>query len=219
MTSQVRDVMTTNVISLRKHAQFKEILRVMRAHQFSAFPVLDSGDRVIGVVSEDDLLVKTGYDDGEPVAGFLMRRTDKAKAGALTAAELMTRPAITIGPDASVAEAARTMHAKHVKRLPVVSHDGRLVGVVSRVDLLGVYDRPDSEIRDEIMTQVIGDGFLLDTRAFTVTVDAGVVTVRGQVDSEPVGLSLLDAIRHVDGVVGIREKLSYPSLERRTHRV
>jgi CBS domain-containing protein len=219
MTSLVRDVMTTKVISVRKHAQFKDILQVMRAHQFSAFPVLDDGDKVIGVVSEDDLLIKTGYDGGERVAGFLMRRADKAKAAGLTAADLMTRPAITIGPDVSVAEAARTMHAKHVKRLPVVTGDGRLVGVVSRTDLLGVYDRPDSQIRDEIMTQVIGDEFLLDNRAFTVTVDAGVVTLRGPVDSERVGLSLLDTVRQVDGVVGIREKLSYPPVERRSHRV
>lgn len=190
MTNRVRDVMTANVISLRKHAQFKEIL-----------------------------LVKTGYDGVESAAGFLMRRADKVKAAALTAAELMTRPAITIGPDASVADAARTMHAKHVKRLPVVTHDGRLVGVVSRSDLLGVYDRPDPEIRDEITTQIIGDQLLLDNRAFTVTVDGGLATVLGQVDSEPVGLSLLDAIRHVDGGVGITEKFSYPPLERRTHRV
>jgi CBS domain-containing protein len=219
VTSLVRDVMTTNVISVRKHAQFKDILRVMRAHQFSAFPVLDNADRVIGVVSEDDLLVKTGYDGSEPVAGFLMRRADKVKAAALTAGELMTRRAIAIGPDASVAEAARTMHAKHVKRLPVVSHDGRLVGVVSRTDLLGVYDRPDSEIRDEIVTQVIGDQFLLDGRAFTVTVEAGVVTLRGRVESELVGLSLLDSVRHVDGVIGIRETLSYLPVERRAQRV
>lgn len=219
MTSLVRDVMTTNVISLRKHAQFKDILRVMRAHQFSAFPVLDDADKVIGVVSEDDLLVKTGYDGSEHVASFLMRRADKFKAAALTAAELMTHPAITTNPDASVAEAARTMHAKHVKRLPVVTRDGRLVGVVSRSDVLGVYDRPDSEIRDEILTQVVGDQFLLDARAFTVTVDAGVVTLRGQVDSEPVGLSLLDAVRHVDGVVSIQEKLSYPRAERGADRV
>jgi CBS domain-containing protein len=219
MTSLVRDVMTTNVISLRKHAQFKDILRVMRAHQFSAFPVLDNADRVIGVVSEDDLLMKTGYDGSESVAGFLMRRADKVKAAALTAAELMTRPAITIGPQASLAAAARRMHAKHVKRLPVVTREGRLVGVVSRSDLLGVYDRPDSEIRNEIVTQVIGDQFLLDSRAFTVTVDGGIVTLGGQVDSEPVGLSLLDVVRHVDGVVSIREKFSYPPVERRSHRV
>ena len=101
------------------------------------------------------------------------------------------------------------MHAKHVKRLPVVSKDGRLVGIVSRTDLLGVYDRPDSQIRNEIMTQLIDNEFLLDSRAFTVTVTAGVVSLRGPVDREPVGLSLLDAVRRVDGVVAVRDRLSY----------
>jgi CBS domain-containing protein len=220
MTSRVGDVMTRNVISLRKHAQFKEILHVMRERDFSAFPVLDASDKVVGVVSEDDLLVKEGYRSGEPVSGFLMRHADKAKAAGLTAAELMTRPAITIGPQATVAEAARTMHAKHVKRLPVVSEDGRLVGIVSRIDLLGVYDRADSQIRNEIVTQLIDNEFLLDSRAFTVTVTAGVVTLGGPVDREPVALSLLDAVRRVDGVVAVRDRLSYPAgQERRPHRV
>jgi CBS domain-containing protein len=208
MSSVVRDVMTVQVISLRKHAEFKDIVHVMRARQFSAFPVLDDDDRVVGVVSEDDLLVKTGYDGCEPVAGFLMRRADRMKAAGLTAAQLMTRPAITIGPEASLAEAARTMHAKHVKRLPVVAKDGRLAGIVSRTDLLGVYDRPDPEIRDEIMKQVIGEEFLLDGEAFTVTVTGGVVTLRGPVDNEAVGVSLLAAVRRVDGVVAVDEKLT-----------
>jgi osmotically-inducible protein OsmY len=71
-------------------------------------------------------------------------------------------------------------------------------------------ERPDSEIRNEIMTKLIDNEFLLDSRAFTVTVTAGVVTLRGAVDREPVGLSLLDAVRHVDGVVAVRDRLSYP---------
>lgn len=210
MTNRVGDVMTRNVVSLRKHAQFKDILHVMRERKFSAFPVLDASDKVVGVVSEDDLLVKEGYRSGEPVAGFLMRHADKAKAAGLTAAELMTRPAITIDPEATVAEAARTMHAKHVKRLPVVNDDGRLVGIVSRIDLLGVYDRADSQIRNEIVTQLIDNEFLLDSRAFTVTVTAGVVTLRGPVDREPVAHSLLDGVRRADGVVAVRDRLSYP---------
>ncbi len=210
MTSPVGDVMTRNVVSLRTHAQFKDIAEIMREREFSALPVLDASDKVIGVVSEDDLLVKEGYRGDEPVPAFLMRHADKAKADGLTAAELMTRPAITISPEASVAEAARTMHAKHLKRLPVVTQDGRLVGIVSRTDLLGLYDRADSEIRDEIVTRIIDDEFLLDGRAFAVTVTAGVVSLRGPVDREGVAHSLLDAVRQVDGVVAVQDRLSYP---------
>jgi CBS domain-containing protein len=210
MTSHVGDVMTCDVVSVRKHAQFKEIVHVMRERRFSAFPVLDAGDKVIGVVSEDDLLVKEGYQVPEAGPGFLVRRADKAKAAGLTAAELMTRPAITVRPEATVAEAARTMHAKHVKRLPVVTDNGKLVGIVSRVDLLGVYDRPDSEIRSDIVKQVIETEFCLDSLAFRVTVVAGVVTLAGPVDREPVARSLVQAVREVDGVVAVSDRLSYP---------
>ena len=210
MTSHVGEVMTRNVVSVRTYAQFKDIVQVMRNRRFSAFPVLDDRDKVIGVVSEDDLLVKESYQGTEGGPGFLARRGDKAKAAAITAAELMTSPAITVGSAATVAEAARIMHARHVKRLPVVNDEGRLVGIVSRVDLLGVYDRPDSEIRTEILKQVIETGFLLDSLAFTVTVTAGVVTLAGPVDREPVALSLLAAVRDVDGVVAVRDRLNYP---------
>jgi CBS domain-containing protein len=209
MTSLVNDVMSRDVVSVRKYARFKEILRVMRDRRVSAFPVLDSRDRVVGVVSEDDLLVREGYGVGSS-GRLLTRRGDKAKAAGLTAAELMTHPAITIRPEATVAEAARTMHAKHVKRLPVVTSEGRMVGIVSRVDLLGVYDRPDADIKREILEQVIETGFSMDSLTFKVTVVGGVVTLSGPVRRRPVALSLLDSVRQVDGVVAVKDRLSYP---------
>ena len=210
MASTVSDVMTRNVVAVRKDAGFKDIVQVMRARRFSAFPVLDSDDKVVGVVSEDDLLVREGVSGPGTGPRFLLRRADRAMAAGLTAADLMTTPAITIRPEAGVAEAARTMHTRHVKRLPVVTGDGRLVGVVSRVDLLGVYDRPDAEIQGEILKQVIESEFVLDRLAFTVTVEAGIVTLSGPVASETVALSLLDEVRHVDGVVAVRDRLGYP---------
>lgn len=209
MSSLVGDVMTRNVVSVREHAQYKEIVLIMRERGFSACPVLDADDAVIGVVSEDDLLVKEAY-PGKPELGLLARRFSRMKAKGLTARQLMTHPAISIRPDAPAAEAARIMHAKHVKRLPVVSADGSLVGIVSRVDLLGVYDRPDSEIEAEIRKRLIVDGFVLDALAFSVTVVSGVVTISGSVENRPVAANLLDAIRQVDGVVAVRDRLSYP---------
>jgi CBS domain-containing protein len=209
MSSLVSDVMTRNVISVREHAQYKEIILVMLERGFSACPVLDADDAVVGVVSEDDLLVKEAY-PGKAAAGLLARPFNRTKATGLTAHQLMTHPAISIGPDAPVAEAARIMHTKHVKRLPVVTADGSLVGIVSRVDLLGVYDRPDSEIEAEIRKRVIVDEFVLDGLAFNVAVLSGIVTISGSVDHRAVALSLLDAIRKVDGVVAVRDRLSYP---------
>jgi len=207
MSSFVRDVMTRNVVSVRESAEYKDIVCVMRRRGVSAFPVLDAKDTLVGVVSEDDLLVKEGLLGAETHG--LRRHRDRAKAGALRAGELMSRPAVTVSPDATLAEAARTMHARHLKRLPVVARDGKLVGIVSRVDLLGVYDRPDEEIRAEIAKQLIEEDYSLDRLAFTVDVAGGVVTVAGPVGSEAVAHSLLLALRQVDGVVAVRDRLSY----------
>jgi CBS-domain-containing membrane protein len=210
MASTVADVMTKNVVAVRKNAKFKEIVRVMRARRFSAFPVLDDDDKVVGVVSEDDLLVREGFRAVGGGPRFLLRHADRVKAGGLTAAGLMTTPAITIRPEAGVAAAARTLHTRHVKRLPVVTGDGRLVGVVSRADLLGVYDRPDADIRTEIVKRVIEAEFMLESLPFTVTVESGVVGLSGHVPSEAVALSLLDVVRQVDGVLAVKDRLSYP---------
>ena len=160
MTATVKEVMTSNVVAVRDYAEYKEIVTVMRRRHVSAFPVVDDHDRVVGVVSEADLLLKEAYADrpsGSP--RLLLRRKYRAKAAALTAGQLMTSPPVTVAPEATVAEAARVMYGRRVKRLPVVDAAGRLAGIVSRVDLLGVYDRPDEEIRDEIVSQVIEGTF------------------------------------------------------------
>jgi CBS domain-containing protein len=206
----VGEVMTRNVVAVHKDARFKDIVQVMRARRFSAFPVLDDDNHVIGVVSEADLLVRQALAGSGAGQRLLLRHADGAKATGLTAAELMTTPAITTRADAAVADAARTMHARRVKRLPVVTSDGRLVGVVSRVDLLGEYDRPDGDIRSEIIKQVIEYEFMLDRLAFAVTVEAGIVTLAGPVDSEDVAVNLLAQVRRVAGVVAVRDRLRYP---------
>jgi CBS-domain-containing membrane protein len=131
-----------------------------------------------------------------------------------TIGDVVTRPAITIRPDATLAAAARTMHGRHVKRLPVVTADGHLLGIVSRTDLLGVYDRPDADIKGEILEQVIGEAFVLDPLAFEVSVADGLVTLAGPVEDEQVGASLVAAVRQVDGVVAVRSRLRYPRYPR-----
>ncbi len=215
MNSSVKDVMTTTVVAVRETAGYKHIVSAMRRHAVSAFPVLDADDHVIGVISEADLLLKeigpepfTG-----PAASVLAtgRRGERAKAAGLTAAELMTRPAVTIGSDASVADAAKLMYARRVRRLPVVEDDGRLVGIVSRVDVLSVFDRPDSQIRDEVMKKVIAGEFALDPHAFDVTVKSGIVTITSHVERPAIAPELVEVIRHVEGVVDVRDRISYPT--------
>ena len=218
MDSRVKDVMTQDVVSVRETAEYKDIVAVMRELHVSAFPVLDEADHLVGVISEADLLLKEVAQealDGHLV--FARRRGDRAKAAGETAAELMSRPAVTIGPDDSVAAAARLMHDRRVKRLPVVDDTGRLVGIVSRADVLCVFDRPDTAIRDAVTRGIIARDFALDPDAFDVTVRTGIVTITGQAESRAVAHELIDAIRHAEGVVAVRSRLSTPPPPRPAH--
>jgi CBS domain-containing protein len=210
-TTTVQGVMTTSVVAVREDAGFKEIVGAMRSRRISAFPVIDAAGRVIGVVSEADLLVKEA-DPGPPtgLVRLAWRLREHSKAAGVTAAEVMTRPAVTIREDASVAEAALLMQSRRVKRLPVVDRDGRLRGIVSRADVLSVFERPDAEIRDEVVKAVVAEEFGLDPELLAVTVRSGVVTVTGSVARRADALGLLAAIRHAEGVVGVRDRLSYP---------
>jgi len=190
--TRVKDVMTASVVAVRRSAGFKEMVTVMRSRRISAFPVIDADERVIGVVSEADLLWQQPRADGT------------------TAAEVMSTPAVTIRPDAPVGEAARLMQSRRVKRLPVVDADDRLRGIVSRADLLSVYERPDAEIRDEVIKGVIVGEFGFEELLFDVTVKSGVVTLTGPVAKRAVALSLVATIRYVEGVVAVRDRLIYP---------
>jgi CBS-domain-containing membrane protein len=202
VNATVRDVMTRRVVSVREDASFKEMADMLRRTRISAFPVIDSANRVIGVVSEADLLVKEAVQaTGTSIIAALRHVREEDKANGVTAADLMTRPAITIGPDASVAEAARTLYDRRIKRLPVVDAAGRLLGIVSRADVLAVFSRPDEEIRDEIAHRVLPEDF-------KVTVRDGIVTISGQPQSEQATRTLLDQVRHVQGVVAVRDRFS-----------
>ncbi len=118
-----------------------------------------------------------------------------------------------------MAAAARRMHDRRVKRLLVVDDDaGRLAGIVSRVDVLSVFDRPDDEIRDEVVKEIIAGEFVLDPNAFDVTVRSGIVTVTGQVENRAIAPLLIAAIRHAEGVVGVRNRLSFPQTIRMQRR-
>lgn len=209
--TKVRDIMTISVVAVREDAGFKEMVTILRNRRISALPVIDAGGQVIGVVSEANLLIKqTRPTLPRGLTRLAWRLRQRSKADGVTAAEVMTRPAVTVSEDAFVAQAARLMQSRLVKRLPVVSADGTLRGIVSRADLLSVYERPDSEIRDEIVKGIVIWEFGLDEQLLAVTVSSGVVTITGPVDKRAVALRLLATIRYVEGVVGVRDRLSYP---------
>lgn len=203
--------MTTSVVAVREDASFKEMAAMLRARRFSAFPVVDDAGRVIGVVSEGDLLVKIAVQaDGTSVLAALRHFREDDKAAGITAGDLMTVPAVTIGPQAPVAEAARLMYDRRVKRLPVVNEAGRLMGIVSRVDVLSVFSRPDDDIRDEIVRQVLPGITLAAPGNFKVAVRDGIVTMSGEPRTAQQSHAIIDSVRHVQGVVGIRDRLGGP---------
>ena len=211
MKSCVRDVMTARVVSVRKTASFKEMIVLMRKFRVSAFPVIDDAGRVIGVVSQADMLNKEAdlATGAGPLSGILRFR-DHDKAAGVTAAELMTAPPLTVSPTTPLTEAARLMRDRRVKRLPVTNATGHLIGIISRADVLSVFARPDADIHREAAEEATAESFLEDSRLFGVTVHDGIVTVTGPPQSDQAGHDLIEAMRHIDGVVAVRDELSYP---------
>ena len=210
MKSMVRDVMTSRVVAVRSDASFKEMVAKMRESRISAFPVVDGYGRVIGVVSEADFLNKEAEQaDIQGVLASLLYFRSHAKATGVTAGELMTSPAVTVGPDTPVVDAARLMRDRRVKRLPVINATGHLIGIISRTDVLGVFLRPDQDIRREVTVEVIPASGAQGPTRFTVTVTGGIVTLTGRPENDGAGHELAAAIRRVEGVVAVHDQLSY----------
>jgi CBS-domain-containing membrane protein len=211
MNATVKDVMSTHVFAVRKIATFKQIAATLHEQRVSAFPVIDEDNKVIGVVSESDLLTKEALEGTVPrTLQSLTNQRVRSQVNAVTAADLMTRPAVTIGPDESVTHAARLMFNKRVKRLPVTDDDGLLIGIVTRSDVLSVYSRPDAAIQQQVTQDLILGTFRCDPAAFTVTVKDGIVTIAGKPETTSIGYDIIDAVRHMEGVVAVRDRLSYP---------
>jgi len=183
--SLVGEVMTTTVVAVARGASFKEIVRTLAKWKVSGVPVLEEHNRVIGVVTEADLL-----------------RTDSAKARAVTAGELMTAPAVTVRADDSLARAARVMALHRVKRLPVVDAEGRLRGVVSRGDLLKVFLRTDADIAGDVR-RVAAEHFPGTWESVEVRVHEGVVTLGGLVHDTSAVPLVARLVRTVEGVVDV----------------
>jgi CBS domain-containing protein len=214
MNVTVNDVMTTTVVAVKQGASFKEMAALLRKYRVSAFPVLDDDQRVIGIVSGADLLAKAALnaDRGGAITA-MVHHNELTKADGVTAGDLMSSNVVTVKPDDTVEQGARLMYHLQVKRLPVVDAGGHLVGIVSRSDLLTVFDRPDEEIRAEIVDDVILHEFLIDPALFMVTVADGAVTVTGAPETADLGHRIVDKIRRVQGVVAVHDKLAYPPAE------
>jgi CBS domain-containing protein len=210
---RVSDVMTTSVVTVDRITPYQEIDRLLTERRISGMPVLKMGREVAGVVTEADLLAAEDETNRRArIASSIGRRRllRKQPHVSLTAGTLMTAPAITIAPDATIPAAARLMNTHHIRRLPVVDEDGKLVGIVSRRDLLSVFLRPDADIIHDVR-QVLDEIPVADPREITVAVRHGVVTLTGSVRADGhhdlIALAI-GLIWDIDGVVDVVNRLS-----------
>ncbi|QNS02293.1 CBS domain-containing protein [Streptomyces xanthii] len=186
----VADLMTPTAVTVRRATPFKEIARLLTDFDITAVPVVDEADHLIGVVSEADLLRR--------------RSPDVAS----TAERLMTSPAVAARPEWSVVRAARVMRQNQVKRLPVVEPDGRVIGILSRSDLIRLFLRRDHEIQEEIIEDVLTHALAVPVSAVTVQVDDGLVTLSGSVPDPGLLPVVLRLCQSVDGVVDVDCRLT-----------
>lgn len=211
----VRDVMTAGVLAVGVETPLADVARLLVEHRISGVPVTDPEGAVLGVVSEADFLVK-----GQGAAAIRRRplsrffgessasRALQAKIAATTAGEAMTSPAITISAAASVAEAAGMMTARSVNRLPVVD-GGRLVGIVTRADLVRAYTRSDSDLARAIREDTLLRALWLDPASFTVSVSSGVVSITGSVERRSTAGIVEHVIAMVPGVVAVHADIRW----------
>ncbi|GAA2852788.1 CBS domain-containing protein [Nonomuraea rubra] len=200
MSIEVKDVMGRVAIAVQADASFAEIVAAMKRFAVGAVTVIDADRRPMGVVSEDDLLLKEIDTVRHSVSLFETRkqRRDHQKAAAVTASQLMTSPAITVTPGTSVRDAARLMHTKRIKQLPVIDVvTGRVIGTLHQRDVLRVFTRPSGELEADIRA------LLPEPGPFTVEIDAGMVKIGGQVRWRSQAIALVEAVRNVEGVVDV----------------
>lgn len=207
----VSDLMTHTVFRVHPDTSFKEVAKILSDHDVTAVPVVDDSDRPVGVVSEADLLRRES--DRPDPAGLLtiLDTPGEEPAGPVptTAGGLMTSPAIVAHPEWSVVQAARVMDHGHVKRLPVVDETGRLVGIVSRADLLRVFLRRDHLIREEISGDILDRTMGISPDEVTAEVTDGRVRLRGTVDRRSLVEVVVRLCEGVDGVVEVTADLGY----------
>ena len=210
-TWTVDNVMTKAVVSVAHTATYRSLVDLLVGHRFSAVPVVDEFRHVSGVVSETDLLRKVEYAGAEEPRLFdgRRRRGERAKALAGTAAELMSRPPVVALTGTPIAAAARLMDAEGVKRLPVVDDLGRLIGIVTRGDLLKVHLRPDDEIQQDVVADVLRTIPADRAEAVQAEVADGVVKLTGRVDRWSLGDTTARLTRQVPGVVEVVNEIAF----------
>jgi CBS domain-containing protein len=212
MEHRIESVMTAKVVTATPATPFRELVGLLERHRISALPVVDDAGRLVGIVSEADLLVKEGYPHGGDDAGMidaLRHRRRFVKAVGTCAADVMTRRVVTVPLGTQVAIAARLMVRLGVKRLPVVDDQGKLAGIVTRSDLLKVFLRPDPAVLWEVRHDLLKERMGAVARDVSVEVRGGVVTLTGQMERRSHIAPMVREVQAVDGVVSVNAKLAW----------
>ena len=215
----VLDIMTTDPLTVSPDTSLKEAARLLVSERVSGLPVMEGG-RLVGIVTEGDFLRQEASRQSPSrysLLDALFGESTAGESGAATVREVMTEKVITITPDASLGEAARTMANKGVKRLPVVD-DERLVGIISRADVVNAFTKPDEVIQDEVEQDVIRRILFIDPGAVEVTVRDGVVTLAGEVESRSEAELLEELVRRIAGVVKVVGDLTFEVDDRTARR-
>lgn len=218
----VGDVMTSGPVTTRPRATFKELVDLMMQRDIGALPVIDDDGILQGIVTESDLLTKPTFRTERPtlrakVHALLSRDSSAPPASELAATDVMSHPVSTISPMAPVAAAARQMIDQHIGRLAVVDEGDRLVGIISRRDLLRPYDRPDDEIAVDVRETLDDLSVLEHGHQVQVSVREGCVTLTGTVDF-PSNVAMLDGtVMRIRGVVGVDNRVTAKLPDPRPH--
>lgn len=214
---KVQEVMTSPVRTVGTDTTLKDVARLLGEHSISGLPVVDASGALLGIVSKSDILLKEIAGAGAAgerrgLLGLLRDRDDPPlarKVDARTAGEAMTSPVISIEPDGSVAAAAALMLDSRINRVPVVSHDGTLVGIISRSDLVRAFTRSDADIEGEIREDVLKGMFWLVPTAIEIEVAKGEVALRGELETRTDAEMIPKFVRKVFGVVGVESQLTW----------
>ncbi|HYL08866.1 MAG TPA: CBS domain-containing protein [Candidatus Udaeobacter sp.] len=202
--------MSTPVVTVTPETSFRECVRVLRRKRVSGLPVVDTGGRLIGIVSEGDLLNKVEKRDADSYMLESKRhRLDRARAAALDVRSAMSTDVVSVSPDFPIALAARELHTRGFKRLPVVDGNGRLVGIVSRGDLLTVFLRTEREVRADVRKLLQDQEANHGGRGLHAKVTDGVVELEGAFSEKSRCEAAVRSVTMIDGVVGVRSRMTY----------
>jgi CBS-domain-containing membrane protein len=203
---QVADVMSRPVVTAPRDAPVRTVAELMRSNIISGVPIVDEDERLVGIVTEADLLRSQFPEEGRRG----LRHGRKARQEeALRADDLMTADPVTLRPEMAVAEGARILLGSGLKRVPVVDEEKRVVGIVSHSDLLRPYLRSDEDIRREIVKDVILRAMWIDPTQVDVRVDGGVVELGGHVEFRSTREILVEMVGRVAGVTWVEDKMTH----------